>query len=166
MSDKKTDDYYKNYKYNDRKPVYIDEKDLRPDQIDKLVKSNSFCMLPWIHLHAFPNGQAYPCCLGDSHYPVGHLHKNTMKEVWNGDAMKEMRKNMLEDKPCKECTKCYERENMGFFSMRNDSNKNFGHNINLVDETKPDGTYYISDNSKYLIAPYARVLIRNKELQK
>ena len=31
MSDKETDDYYKNHGYHDRKPVYIDEKDLRTD---------------------------------------------------------------------------------------------------------------------------------------
>ena len=30
MSDKETDDYYKNHGYHDRKPVYIDEKDGRP----------------------------------------------------------------------------------------------------------------------------------------
>ena len=47
---------------------------------------------------------------------------------------------MLEEKPCKQCTKCYEREENGFFSMRNDQNKNMGHYIDLVDETHDDGT--------------------------
>ena len=139
MSDKKTDDYYKDYKYHDRKPVYIDEKDLRTDQLDRLTKSDVFCMIPWTHLHAFPNGQAYPCCLGDSHHPIGNLHKNTIQEVWNDTPYKNMRKNMLEEKPCKECTKCYEQEDMGFVSMRNSSNKHFGQHIGLTDETKEDG---------------------------
>jgi organic radical activating enzyme len=48
---------------------------------------------------------------------------------------------MLEDKPSRECTRCYEREDMGFVSSRNDLNKNFGHHIGLVDTTKSDGTY-------------------------
>ena len=52
-----------------------------------------------------------------------------------------MRTNMLEEKPCKECTKCYEQEQSGFVSMRNSSNKNFGHLIPIVDETKPDGAF-------------------------
>ena len=32
MSDKATDKYYENHNYNTRKPVYIDEADLRSDQ--------------------------------------------------------------------------------------------------------------------------------------
>ena len=141
MSDKETDDYYKNHEYHDRKPVYIDEKDLRTDQLDRLTKSETFCMIPWIHMHAFPNGQAFPCCLADSDHPIGDLHKNTIQEVWNDTAYKTMRKNMLEEKSCKECTKCYEQEDMGFVSMRNSSNKSFGHNIGIVDDTKSDGTF-------------------------
>ena len=140
MSDKQKD-YYTNYNYYDRKPVYIDESELRTDQLDRLIKSDVFCMIPWIHMHAFPNGQAYPCCLGDSHHPIGHLHKNTIKEVWNDTPYKTMRKNMLEEKPCKECTKCYEQERHGFMSMRNSSNKSFGHHINIVDQTKEDGQF-------------------------
>lgn len=31
-------------------------------------------------------------------------------------------------------------------------------------QTKPESIYYISDNSKYLVAPYARILIRNKKI--
>jgi organic radical activating enzyme len=64
-----------------------------------------------------------------------------MEVVWNSSAYKEIRKNMLEDKPCKECTRCYEQEDSGFMSMRNNANKHFGQHIALVDDTKSDGTY-------------------------
>jgi radical SAM protein with 4Fe4S-binding SPASM domain len=141
MSDKRVEEYYKKYNYYERKPVYIKENELREDQLDRLVKSDVFCMIPWIHMHAFPNGQAYPCCLSDSNLPIGHLHKNTIEEVWNDTPYKQMRKNMLDDKPCKECSKCYEQEQHGFMSMRNSSNKSFGHHINIVDQTKEDGTF-------------------------
>lgn len=141
MSDKQQDDYYTNYNYYERKPVYIKEEELRKDQIDRLIKSDVFCMIPWIHMHAFPNGQAYPCCLGDSGHPIGNLHKNTIREVWNDTPYKTMRKNMLEEKTCKECSKCYEQEQHGFMSMRNSTNKSFGHHINIVDQTKDDGTF-------------------------
>lgn len=141
MSDKQQDDYYSNYNYYERRPIYIKEEELRKDQKDRLIKSDVFCMIPWIHMHAFPNGQAYPCCLGDSQYPIGDLHKNTIKEVWNDTPYKTMRKNMLEERPCVECTKCYEQERHGFMSMRNSSNKSFGHNIGIVDQTKPDGEF-------------------------
>ena len=27
-----------------------------------LKDSKTFCIYPWIHLHAYPTGEAYPCC--------------------------------------------------------------------------------------------------------
>lgn len=138
MSDK---EYYEKHNYNDIAPVKISLDQLRSDQKYRLTESKNFCIIPWIHLHAFPNGQAYPCCLAESDYPIGNLHTNTMEEVWNSTEYKTLRKNMLNDVPSKECTRCYEREAMGFVSSRNDLNKNFGHHIGLVDDTKPDGTH-------------------------
>ena len=141
MSDKQQDEYYKNHHYHTRKPVYIGEDQLRPDQLHRLVDSDVFCMIPWIHMHAFPDGRAYPCCLGDDQHPIGNFKQDSMETVWNADAYKTMRKNMLEEKPCKECSRCYEQERAGFMSMRNNTNKNFGQHINLIDQTKPDGTF-------------------------
>jgi len=139
MTDK-LENYYKNYDYQTRKPVYVDVKDLSEKQVHRLLASDTFCILPWIHLHAFPDGRAYPCCLSIMNKPIGNFNKQTMKEVWNGDPLKQMRKNMLEDKTCGECTRCYELERNGFFSMRNAQNKNMGHHIGIIDETKEDGT--------------------------
>ena len=133
-------EYYKNHNYHTRKPVYINEDDLRSDQLARLVDSNVFCMIPWIHLHGFPDSRAYPCCLGETDHPIGNFKEQTMAEVWNDTAYKTMRTNMLEEKPCKECTKCYEQEASGFISMRNSSNKNFGQHIALIDNTLADGT--------------------------
>jgi radical SAM protein with 4Fe4S-binding SPASM domain len=140
MTDK-LENYYENYNYGQRKPVYIKESELREDQADRLIKSDNFCIIPWIHMHAFPDGRAYPCCLSEPDYPIGNLRNQTMREVWNDAPYKNMRVRMLADKECKECTKCYEQERSGLFSMRNSANKNFGHLIGLVDDTKEDGTY-------------------------
>jgi radical SAM protein with 4Fe4S-binding SPASM domain len=137
----KEQEYYKNHNYHTRKPVYIDEKDLREDQLDRLVNSDVVCMIPWIHMHAFPDGRAYPCCLGDDQHPIGNFKQDSMETVWNQTAYKTMRKNMLEERPCKECSKCYEQERAGFMSMRNSTNKNFGQHINIVDQTEADGTF-------------------------
>ena len=122
-------------------PYYIDAEDLTEKQVERLTESKTFCILPWTHMHAFPDGRTYPCCLADYWHPVGDLRKNTMEEVWNQDGYKTMRKNMLEDKPCTECTKCYEQEENGFFSMRNEANRNQGHFIKDVDLTHEDGTH-------------------------
>jgi radical SAM protein with 4Fe4S-binding SPASM domain len=135
-----SEDFYKKYNYTARAPYFIERDNLTDAQWKRLTESDTFCMLPWTHMHAFPDGRAYPCCLSDYWHPVGDLRKNTMEEIWNHDAYKTMRKNMLEDKPCKECAKCYEREEHGAFSMRNDANRNYGHHIAEVDNTHEDGT--------------------------
>jgi len=138
-SKEKTDKYYETYDYNSRRPVFVEPENLRPDQQKRLMESKRFCMVPWVHIHGFPTGKAYPCCLGKIDYPIGDMRKNTLEEIWHGEQYTEMRTNMLKDKPCKECTRCYEQEEAGFFSMRNSSNKHFGHHVNLVDQgVNPD----------------------------
>jgi len=133
--------YNKGYDYNQRAPYFVNKENLTDAQWQRLTESKSFCMLPWMHMHAFPDGRAYPCCLSDYWHPLGDLRKNTMSEVWNQEPYRLMRTNMLEDKPCKECTKCYEQEQHGAFSMRYDSNRNYGHHIAEVDDTQDDGTH-------------------------
>lgn len=105
-----------------------------------LLDSETFCILPWMHLHAYPDGRAYPCCFGFDPYPVGNLNKDSMETVFNNDKMKTLRKNMLAGVKSKICGKCYDQEQSGFFSLRMSSNKHFGHNVPLVHNTLPDGT--------------------------
>ena len=134
--------FYKDgYDYMSRKPLFKEIDELSDRERSLLMESDTFCMMPWTHMHAFPDGRAYPCCLSDYWHPVGDLRKNTMEEVWNQDAYKTMRTNMLAGKECKECTKCYEQEQHGAFSMRNDMNRNYGHHIKDVEQTHEDGTH-------------------------
>jgi hypothetical protein len=53
------------------------------------------------------------------------------------------------------------------YKIMGDGTRKNGNAINCVlaieSPIKPDDIYYISDNSKYLVAPYARILIRNKK---
>lgn len=131
---------YSRYNWKDRIPIRIRVEDLSEQQQHRLIHSDKFCMLPWLHLHSWPDGSAYPCCLAAAAHPVGNLKRQTMREVWNGEDMREMRLNMLEDRFCRQCTDCYEQEAAGFSSMRNNSNKDFGHHIDLIDQTLPDGS--------------------------
>ena len=135
-----TDKIIGKYNWKDRIPNYIKLEDLTEDQRYKLMESDTFCMLPWIHLHAWPDGRAYPCCLGKAAHPVGNFKEKSMREIWNDTPMRDMRSNMLNDKPCLECGDCYEQEGAGFTSMRNNSNKSFGHHVAEIDKTLPDGS--------------------------
>jgi hypothetical protein len=135
-----TDKILGRYNWKDRVPNYIKVEELTEDQRHRLMESEHFCMLPWIHLHAWPDGRAYPCCLGRAKHPVGNFKEKSMREIWNDTPMRDMRQNMLADRPCLECGDCYEQEAAGFTSMRNNSNKSFGHHIAEIDKTMPDGS--------------------------
>ena len=128
------------YEYGAKEPEKLKIKDMTPKQKELLIDSKTFCMMPWLHLHAFPDGRAYPCCFALDQYPVGDLNKDSMETVFNSKDMKKMRLNMLDDRPSRQCTKCYDQEKSGFFSLRLSSNKHFGHNIGMVDNTNGDGS--------------------------
>ena len=127
------------YEYGAKEPEKLKIKDMTPREKELLLDSETFCMLPWMHLHAYPDGRAYPCCFGHDSYPVGDLNKDSMETVFNGPKMKQLRSNMLSGVKSRECGKCYDQEKSGFFSLRLSSNKHFGHNIPLVHNTLPDG---------------------------
>jgi len=125
-------------KYRSRKPTT--KTDCTDDEIHKLVDSDVFCIIPWIHIHSFPDGRALPCCVADDRYPIGDAQTDSLKDIWNQKPLRDIRVNMLADTPCKECATCYEQEKTGFFSPRNSANHHLGHNIGLVKDTKDDGT--------------------------
>ena len=128
------------YNYGAKEPEKLKIKHMTKKEKSLLIDSDTFCMMPWLHLHAFPDGRAYPCCFALDKYPVGDLNKQSMQDVFNGKDMKQMRVNMLNNKSSKQCTKCYDQEKSGFFSLRLSSNKHFGHNIGMVENTANDGS--------------------------
>jgi MoaA/NifB/PqqE/SkfB family radical SAM enzyme len=126
------------YKYNSAdlvKPVELDERE------EFLLKdSKTFCIYPWIHLHAYPTGEAYPCCHSEMAYPVGNCKKDTLEAIYRGPAMDELRTNMLNEVKSPACGRCYEQEESGFFSGRKSANKHHGHHIKRIE----DGNFQMS----------------------
>jgi radical SAM protein with 4Fe4S-binding SPASM domain len=105
-----------------------------------LKDSKTFCIYPWIHLHAYPTGEAYPCCHAEMGVgQVGNCRENTLKEIWNSPAQKQLRSDMLTETKNVTCQRCYEQEESGFFSGRRSANKHHGHHIGRVLMTEPDG---------------------------
>ena len=108
-----------------------------------LEDSKTFCIYPWIHLHAYPTGEAYPCCHAEMKPGVvGNCRTNTLAEIWTGEPMKRLRADMLSETPHPACTRCYEQEESGFFSGRRSANKHHGHHIKKLDANPFEMTYW------------------------
>ena len=110
----------------------------------ELVKNGKhFCVLPWIHFHAWPNGQVMPCCVADSSMPVSKIEPGeSIIQMMNSDDYKKMRLAMLEDEPVDACKRCYNLELLGTWTMRQSHNKRRGEQyVDMIDSTtKPDGS--------------------------
>jgi MoaA/NifB/PqqE/SkfB family radical SAM enzyme len=130
------------YQYGSVNPIKINLADISDRKQFLLAESKRFCIYPWIHLHAYPTGEAYPCCHAEmAAGPVGTTRKNTLRELWNSDRMREIRLDMLNERANRYCTRCYEQEETGFFGGRQSANKHHGHLIDRIDDTKEDGSY-------------------------
>ena len=102
--------------------------------------SKTFCILPWIHQHTWPNGNVFPCCVSKSSLPLGNTSKNTLEEIWNSDDSKELRRQLLNGEKPETCTRCFMHEEVGTMPFRVSSNNNWKHRIDqAVATTDPDG---------------------------
>jgi MoaA/NifB/PqqE/SkfB family radical SAM enzyme len=128
------------YKYNSAdlvRPVELDERE------EFLLKdSKTFCIYPWIHLHAYPTGEAYPCCHAEMAYPVGNTRFKTLEAIYRDAPMRELRKDMLNERPNPACGRCYEQEESGFFSGRKSANKHHGHHVKRIDDDRFQMSYW------------------------
>jgi MoaA/NifB/PqqE/SkfB family radical SAM enzyme len=116
-----------------------------------LKESKSFCMAPWIHMHIWPNGEAFPCCIvqpedikvtGKNRKGMANSNNSAIKEIWNCETLRQLRLNMIDDKPSQMCNKCYELENTAdVWTLRKNLNKEFAHHFDRIKNTHEDGTH-------------------------
>jgi len=126
------------YNYNSTDLVKPVELTAREEFL--LKESKTFCIYPWIHLHAYPTGEAYPCCHAEMGVgQVGNCRSNTLKEIWNSPKQRQLRLDMLSETKNPACARCYEQEESGFFSGRKSANKHHGHNIAEIYTTDDTG---------------------------
>ena len=106
---------------------------------DPKLPSDTFCILPWMHLSTRPDGSMRVCCTANAS-SVGatndkehggrvgivktedgrpaNLNNTDLRSAWNNTYMRSVRKMMLEgDKPAS-CLKCYKEEAAGHRSKR------------------------------------------------
>jgi radical SAM protein with 4Fe4S-binding SPASM domain len=105
------------------------------------IPTETFCIIPWIHLNTWPNGNVYQCCITNYKNNLGNLKQNTLKELWNSDHMKNLRLQFLNGEKPSTCKKCFEQEDNDIVSFRHNANWTFEHHIEpLVSSTNVDGS--------------------------
>lgn len=112
-------------------------------KIEDLVhEGKHFCILPWVHFHAWPDKRVMPCCVADSNMPVAQIESDqSIIEMMNSDGFKEIRRKMLNDEAVEACTRCYDLELMGTWTMRQSHNRRRGleYRDYIAENTQEDG---------------------------
>jgi hypothetical protein len=115
---------------------------MKKAEVENLIKTGKhFCVLPWIHFHAWPDGKVMPCCVADSSKPVSQVKSDeSIIQMMNSEDYKKMRLAMLNDEPVEACNRCYEIEKLGTWTMRQSHNKRRGMEyVDIIKDTKKDG---------------------------
>ena len=115
----------------------------KPFTVDNALASDTFCILPWIHLHTTPEGVGAPCCIAEScSKPAGALNARNgrLMDLVNSPSMNQLRLDMIDGKKNTECNTCYAHEDAGFDSHRMWSNNLFEKSLGDVVNTNDDGS--------------------------
>ena len=72
------------------------------------LKHKSLCPLPFAGLYVHPNGDIKTCSIATN--TLGNIHKDSLKKVLQGSKIKQIRKEMLDEKFPTNCSNCYNRE--------------------------------------------------------
>lgn len=97
--------------------------------------SDTFCIIPWIHLHSTPAGTAAPCCIAkacSTEHGFGSTRSGGLMDLVNNDKMKKLRLDMLNGIKNEECYNCHIHEEQGLPSFRTTSNNEYGR---FIDES-------------------------------
>ena len=101
------------------------------------MDSTTYCPMPWMHLHVSVTGGVQPCCIGKN---IGDIQKNSLEDIWNNDEMKDIRLKMLDNEKPKQCSECYNREDLGSASLRINSIHNYANLVDPINDTQADGS--------------------------
>jgi MoaA/NifB/PqqE/SkfB family radical SAM enzyme len=105
-----------------------------------LLESKTFCILPWISQYTTPDNRVNPCCrfLGS----LGDAGTHSLEEIWNNSKTRQLRLDMLEEKPVDDCNTCYIKE--GVYKddtvFRASYNRDFIEHFKKVTNTNSDGS--------------------------
>ncbi|HLT22891.1 MAG TPA: SPASM domain-containing protein [Bacteriovoracaceae bacterium] len=85
-----------NYKLEDIAQETLDVRErLRAKGLDE----NNFCLVPFTTIILEPDGQVGVCRHKGSDFPIGHITKNTISEIWNGEKARQWRREFLNGTP-------------------------------------------------------------------
>lgn len=103
-----------------------------------------FCAMPFVHFHVAQNGNVTPCCQAPwgEEAKLGNINQQGIQEIWTGKPFEAFRKQMLKGKAPEVCSRCYDKEKMGWISLREITNDKYEEEINALIRNKFQAASY------------------------
>jgi sulfatase maturation enzyme AslB (radical SAM superfamily) len=79
------------------------------------IQTPTFCMHPFTGLATREDGAVKICCRSQ---PIGWIQDQSIEDIWNGDAMREVRRQVLSGGRPDVCKPCFDLEDQGVESLR------------------------------------------------
>jgi len=120
----------------------------------------NFCVMPWIHVHTYPNGKATPCCMWDMKEPVGDITQQTVNEIAHSTAMDNIRSKMINGEIVSGCFQCNEKSNseLKTINFRKKYNDEFSYLIpNILENTTLTGVLKKTFETKFMNIRYSNL---------
>jgi MoaA/NifB/PqqE/SkfB family radical SAM enzyme len=89
------------------------------NELDIVLPSSTFCILPFSHLSTTTTGEIRLCCRSK---PIGHIKNQSLKQVWSSEKMDNIRQDFIDNKKISECDTCWKSEAKNIVSLRQGQN--------------------------------------------
>jgi len=124
--------------------------------------SKTFCPYPWIHIMTQPSSTINFCCVANGQIKkddgsILMLNKgDDISTVWNNNHYRKIRKQMIEGERVDGCQPCYELEDLGIPSYRENYIQDWmgfhreADNIKQIVDKSIDNNYVVEESPQYL----------------
>jgi len=93
------------------------------EKLSARARAGTFCVRLWQHMRIDASGQSRVCCAYTGDYVAQggkamSTNRQSLMEIWNGDTMRELRRDMVAGRRVAGCEVCYLAEDRGGESIR------------------------------------------------
>ena len=113
--------------------------------------SDTFCILPWMHLATNASGTLRVCCnskpgknfIEKQDGSFYKLFRDDIEQAWNSETYRTIRQQLLNGERPEMCERCFREEDAGISSARQSANKKWCKEGDVYEETAPFDIRYV-----------------------
>ena len=118
------------------------------EEKDDITKSETFCVLPWMHLATSASGNLRVCCnstpgknfIRKKDGGIYKIYNDNLEEAWNSETYKTIRHQLANNERPEMCQRCFREEDAGIKSARQNWNNKW---LPKLDNLKIDADFNI-----------------------